>query len=150
MDVEVEGVQFEDDFEINEKDPDGKKFDRVSRYICQSDLYDMNLTLDVNTEIYPLSVGERIKLMLTNTLEGEQNASGEAVWEQTGTQMDDFEYVMHGKIFKIETSQNVDNQQKLYISFGGLLMLLVGDAKPLEQFKLDMYVYLMVKKLAAN
>ena len=69
---------------------------------------------------------------------------------QTGTQMDDFEYVMHGKIFKIETSQNVDNQQKLYISFGGLLMLLVGDAKPLEQFKLDMYVYLMVKKLAAN
>jgi len=42
----------------------------------------MNLTLDVNTEIYPLSVGERIKLMLTNTLEGEQNASGEAVWEQ--------------------------------------------------------------------
>ena len=60
--------------------------------------------------------------------------------------MDDYELVMHGKIFKIETSQNIDNQQNLYISFGGLLMLLVGDAKPLEQFKLDMYVYLLIRK----
>lgn len=63
--------------------------------------------------------------------------------------MDDYDYVMHGKIFKIETSLSTDNQQKLYVSFGGLLMLLVGDAKPLEQFKLDTYVYLLLKKTGA-
>ena len=38
--------------------------------------------------------------------------------------MDDYDYVMHGKIFRIETSLSTDNQQKLYVSFGGLLMLL--------------------------
>jgi len=36
MDVEVEGVQFEDDFEINEKDPDGKKFDRGEAQVQSS------------------------------------------------------------------------------------------------------------------
>merc|ERR1712046_259226 len=123
---------------IMEKDPDGKKFDRVSRYICHSELYDMDLTLDVNVEIYPLEVSERFKLFLTNDVGAAQSGSTN-LWEgNTGTIIDDYEYVMHGKIFKIETSQKVDNQQKLYISYGGLLMLLVGDAKPLEQFKLDM------------
>lgn len=39
MDVEVEGVQFEDDFEINEKDPDGKKFDRGESNRVQHQLY---------------------------------------------------------------------------------------------------------------
>lgn len=72
-----------------------------------------------------------------------------ALGKKTGTQMDDYDYVMHGKIFKIETSLSTDNQQKLYVSFGGLLMLLVGDAKPLEQFKLDTYVYLLLKKTGA-
>ena len=28
MDVDTEKVQFEDDFEVMDKDPDGKKFDR--------------------------------------------------------------------------------------------------------------------------
>merc|ERR1712205_301047 len=129
---------------IMEKDPDGKKFDRVSRYICHSELYDMDLTLDVNVEIYPLEVSERFKLFLTNDVGAAQSGSIN-LWEgNTGTII--YEYVMHGKIFKIETSQKVDNQQKLYISYGGLLMLLVGDAKPLEQFKLDMNVYLLVRK----
>merc|ERR1712048_81384 len=86
MEADGDGqVQFEDSFEINEKDPDGKKFDRVSRYICQSDLYDMHLTLDINTEIYPLDVGEHFKLLLTDSIEGEKKDFGQAVWDQTGT-----------------------------------------------------------------
>ena len=63
----------------------------------------MNLTLDVNTEIYPLNVGERIKLMLTNTLEGEQNASGEAVWEQVRrlAQLHEPMTCLSGSIFRV-------------------------------------------------
>ena len=44
--------------------------------------------------------------------------------QNTNTIMDDYEYVLHGKIFKIETSQKTANIQNLYVSFGGLLMLL--------------------------
>merc|ERR1739848_672038 len=149
MDVDGDAVQFEDDFEVMEKDPDGRKFDRVSRFICQSELYDMSMTLDMNVEIYPIEVGEHFKLLLTNEVSSKGDSGG-AGGGPTGTSLDDWEYVMHGKIFKIETSQSNDNQQNLYISFGGLLMLLVGDAKPLEQFKLDMYVYLLVKKTGAS
>ena len=54
----------------------------VSRYICQSDLYDMHLTLDINTEIYPLDVGEHFKLLQTDSIEGEKKDFGQAVWDQ--------------------------------------------------------------------
>uniref|UniRef100_A0A7S2Z3U4 DNA-directed RNA polymerases I, II, and III subunit RPABC3 n=1 Tax=Chloropicon laureae TaxID=464258 RepID=A0A7S2Z3U4_9CHLO len=145
MDVDGDAVQFEDDFEVMEKDPDGRKFDRVSRFICQSELYDMSMTLDVNVEIYPIEVGEHFKLLLTNEVSSKGDSGG-AGGGPTGTSLDDWEYVMHGKIFKIETSQSNDNQQNLYISFGGLLLLLVGDAKPLEQFKIDMYTYLLIRR----
>lgn len=47
---------FEDVFEILKKDPDGKRFDRVSRFHAQSDTYQMELKLDVNVDIYPLEV----------------------------------------------------------------------------------------------
>lgn len=49
-------VLFEDVFEILEKDPAGKRFDRVSRFKARSDTYQMDLNLDVNIEIYPLEV----------------------------------------------------------------------------------------------
>ena len=58
------------------------EFIAVSRYICQSDLYDMHLTLDINTEIYPLDVGEHFKLLLTDSIEGEKKDFGQAVWDQ--------------------------------------------------------------------
>ncbi len=77
-------VLVNDVFEVKEKDPDGKKFDKgqnlmatyasaqscishcghtefascyaVSRIICHSDLYEYVMTLDVNTDIYPVDV----------------------------------------------------------------------------------------------
>ena len=47
---------FEDVFEILKKDPDGKRFDRVSRFYARSDTYQMDLVLDVNVDIYPMEV----------------------------------------------------------------------------------------------
>mmetsp|Transcript_2566 Transcript_2566/g.4185 ORF Transcript_2566/g.4185 Transcript_2566/m.4185 type:complete len:87 (+) Transcript_2566:61-321(+) len=82
MDVDTEKVQFEDDFEVMDKDPDGKKFDRVSRFVCQSDLYDMSLTLDVNVEIYPMDVSERFKMLLTKDVNlGTATDKNGNVWE---------------------------------------------------------------------
>lgn len=77
------GVLFDDIFDIKARDPDGKKFDKgeaaaeqvilqpcwafalmlpfmrrfaVSRYTARSDLYECDLTLDVNIDVYPLEV----------------------------------------------------------------------------------------------
>ena len=53
----------------------------VSRFICQSELYDMSLTLDVNVEIYPLEVSERFKLLLTNNVSQQQGESKQNLWD---------------------------------------------------------------------
>jgi DNA-directed RNA polymerase I, II, and III subunit RPABC3 len=59
--------KFSSIFEIQEIDPHGKKFDRVSRIIATSE--QTELTLDVNTEIYPLAASDRLTLVLA-TIEG--------------------------------------------------------------------------------
>lgn len=48
------------DFEVRKVDgDDGKKyFDRVSRYKCYSALSDMEMEIDINTDLYPLAMGE--------------------------------------------------------------------------------------------
>ncbi len=78
-------IVFEDIFEVLAADPGGKHFDKgtgalntchfslllmaaaercrfgcaVTRFQCHSDLYEMDLMLDINTSIYPLHVSHR-------------------------------------------------------------------------------------------
>merc|ERR1712150_236795 len=42
------GVLFEDIFDVKDMDPEGKKFDRVSRLHCESESFKMDLILDIN------------------------------------------------------------------------------------------------------
>jgi hypothetical protein len=46
---------YEDIFEILDQDPDGKKFDHVSRYRCRS-AFESDLQIDLNIDIYKLEV----------------------------------------------------------------------------------------------
>ncbi|VDN45799.1 unnamed protein product [Gongylonema pulchrum] len=45
------GILFDDMFLVKDVDPDGKKFDRVSRLFCDSESFKMELILDVNTQL---------------------------------------------------------------------------------------------------
>ena len=57
--------------------------------------------------------------------------------EQSSTRADSFEYVMHGKIYRIEGDEiDKDGSGRLaaYVSYGGLLMRLQGDANNLHGF----------------
>ena len=74
-----QGQHFADIFEVLEKDPDGKRFDKgtgngcrpsicqcvlffivlpvaVSRIRAHSDMYEMDLLLDINSDLYPVEV----------------------------------------------------------------------------------------------
>ncbi|CAM9691416.1 unnamed protein product [Choristocarpus tenellus] len=100
----MSGVLFEDIFEVNRLNPDGKKFDRVNRLSCRGVTYDMDLLLDINCEIYKVKEADRLTLMLASTLDisgkpddGTYRPLGDEV-----TLADKFEYVMHGRIFKCE------------------------------------------------
>ena len=61
---------------------------------------------------------------------------------------DSFEYVMHGKIYRIEGDESGEGRLSAYVSYGGLLMRLQGDANNLHGFEIDQHVYLLMKKLA--
>ena len=82
--------------------------------------------------------------------------------------MDSYEYVMHGKVFKVSDKKMASNDQMLatlywcstliaflravcsevFASFGGLLMSLKGDPRNLSKIELDMRIYLLAKKPA--
>ena len=62
-------VLFEDVFDVKEIDPDGKKFDRVSRIFGDSDSYKMDLILDVAVNLYPMKLSDKFRLVLTDTLQ---------------------------------------------------------------------------------
>lgn len=62
--------------------------------------------------------------------------------------MDAYDYVMYGKIFKYKDSSKPGSiKVQVYISFGGLLMQLVGDPKKLETLEVDNNVYLLIRKV---
>ncbi len=64
----MSGVMFEDIFDVKDIDPEGKKFDRVSRLHCESESFKMDLILDINSWVYPMELGDKFRLVLATTL----------------------------------------------------------------------------------
>lgn len=181
---------FEDTFEVGAVDPDGKKFDKgacgfaravgndgrvfsllathppptplnpVSRIVCRSDLYEMDLTLDVNVDVYPLAKGDRFSLALSPTLAlgggATDTAYGAALQGGAATLADNYDYVCYGKVFKLTDNGGGGGgagaggggpRADVYASFGGLLMKLGGDAAKLKALGVGSTVFLMVRRV---
>ncbi|OVA02843.1 RNA polymerase [Macleaya cordata] len=140
---------FEDIFTLIRLDPDGKKFDKVSRIEARSEQFDMYMQLDVNTEIYPLSVGDKFTMVLAPTLSLD-GTPDTGYFMQGGRKSlaDKFEYVMHGKLYKIsEEGSGINVKVEIYASFGGLLMMLKGDPSNAANFELDQRLFLLMRKV---
>ncbi|CAM8953738.1 hypothetical protein QQ045_015868 [Rhodiola kirilowii] len=59
---------FEDIFRVDDLNPEGKKFDKVDRIVAKSERSEMYMLLDVNTDLYPVKVGEKFSVALATTL----------------------------------------------------------------------------------
>jgi hypothetical protein len=77
--------------------------------------YNMDLTLDYNTELFPLQVGQNVVLALASSLSrdpvGSQEATGEEdrdrdVWRPDGKGRqgfeDEYDYVMYGRVYRFD------------------------------------------------
>ncbi|VDP00513.1 unnamed protein product [Soboliphyme baturini] len=97
------GVLFDDLFHVKDVDPDGKKFDRVSRLFCESESFKMDLILDVNVQLYPVKLGDKFRLVIASTLR-EDGYPDDAEYDpnMNCSRMDSFEYVMFGKVYRVE------------------------------------------------
>ncbi|KAJ1273361.1 hypothetical protein BS78_06G274200 [Paspalum vaginatum] len=137
-----------DTFTVTRLDPDGKKFDKVTRIEAHSD--QMYMQLDVATEVYPMRPNDKFNMLLVTTL----NLDGTpdtGYYTQAGrkTLADQYDYVMHGKLYKISEDSSKDSSAKveIYASFGGLLMMLRGDTSCAANFELDQRLFLLIKKV---
>merc|ERR1712039_488833 len=99
-----------DQFEVQKKDGDkGRKyFEKVSRFKCQSFSPDIDLELDINTDLFPLKIGDCFELVLTSTLDINtstiiDNYSLEQLIPKKSL-LDHFDYVMYGKIYEAHTT----------------------------------------------
>ena len=72
----------------------------MSRLECSSVSYDMQLLLDVNTDIYPVELGDKLTVALAKSLT--DNEMDDGIFDQSGraSLADEYEYVMYGKVFK--------------------------------------------------
>lgn len=98
------------------------KYDRVSRLSAHTENGDTSITLDVNIELLPISVQDRLQIVLASTLslDGSKDDSGTKGWRDVAigggggglggvggggsepSLADEYDYVCHGKIYRFE------------------------------------------------
>ncbi|GAB7346932.1 hypothetical protein MBLNU459_g1997t1 [Dothideomycetes sp. NU459] len=141
----ADATLYDDAFTITSLN--SQKYDRVSRITGTSADSLTILSLDINTEIYPVAVGEAVQVVLASTLnlDGTKEEAGKGWREKKdGNDLSDlFDYVCYGKVYRFEEGEG--ENIKVYISFGGLLLYIEGPYKKLTPLRID-YVYLLMKK----
>ncbi|KAI9862128.1 MAG: DNA-directed RNA polymerases I, II, and III subunit RPABC3 [Trichoglossum hirsutum] len=97
---------FDDTFNITAVD--SQKYDRVSRLTGISTGNDITMTLDVNTELYPCSIGDTLQLVLASTLSldgSKDDGKGWRIANEGETSLADiFDYVCHGSVQEAHTT----------------------------------------------
>lgn len=135
-------VCFDDTFRVLSLDTE--RFDKVSRVKAQAQTFLADIEIDINTDIYPVKVGETVSIAVATT--GEEAAWDSAASRLGGGLLDAYEYVMFGKVYKKVDGSGT--KVSVYASFGGLLMCLQGDRNDLDGLHLDDRVYFLMKTVA--
>jgi DNA-directed RNA polymerases I, II, and III subunit RPABC3 len=91
---------YEDHFELTQNLD--STYERVARVMGTSRGSDVSMTLDVNSELYPLHPGDQIQMLIATTLnlDGTKDAGGwrEKFGEETLASA--YDYVCYGKVYK--------------------------------------------------
>lgn len=98
---------FDDIFKITSVD--SARYDRVCRITGQStDSPDVHFTLDINSELFPVTNGSTVSVALAKTLSLDGNVGSDRGYREAKpgerSLADDYEYVMYGTIYKFEES----------------------------------------------
>ncbi|KAL9637166.1 MAG: hypothetical protein Q9164_002354 [Protoblastenia rupestris] len=123
------------------------KYDRVARLTAHTEAGDTLMTLDINSELFPCTLNDRLQLLLASTLSLDGSKDDGKGWRDVGrgeaSVADEYDYVCHGKVYRFEEGD--DENIKVFVSFGGLLLYMEGPYKNLSGLRQD-YVYLCLKK----
>ncbi|KAJ3114404.1 hypothetical protein HK100_001673 [Physocladia obscura] len=122
----------------------------LSRLHATSEAADTEMILDINTEIYPMKVSDKFTLALATSISLDAAAAAATAgkkesWRDNSNQRslaDEYEYVMFGKVYKYDETGG-KNKSSIYISFGGLLLLITGEALDVN---IGQEIYLLMRK----
>ena len=95
---------FSDTFQIT--DINAQKYDRVARLTGHTEDGATSLTLDINTELFPCAVNDRLQILLASTLALDGSKDDGKGWRDIGrgeaSVADEYDYVCHGKLYRFE------------------------------------------------
>lgn len=142
-------ILFDDVMEVYEVDKEAKKYDKVSRIEARSEGADVYMQLDVNSEVYPMHAREMYRMVLAPTLSLDGSPTTAYVPEGKQRSLaDKFEYVMHGLLYKTaEEKAKAENRMVVYVSFGGLQLMLKGPFSKMHKLKVDQRMFLLLRKI---
>ncbi|EDO16334.1 hypothetical protein Kpol_1059p24 [Vanderwaltozyma polyspora DSM 70294] len=141
---------FDDIFSVSDVDPG--RYNKVSRIEASSTTQEQcKLTLDINTDLFPVSVQDQITVAVVTSLSvdgnGENDNSAGRSWRppqpNERSLADDYDYVMYGTAYKFEEVSK--DLIAIYYSFGGLLMRLEGNYRNLNNLKQE-NAYLLIRR----
>jgi len=138
---------FEDLFEVQKVNPEGKKFHRVDRVVAHCAAFEADITFDVASELFPVKEGQRLTIALASTLRLDGKEDDADTYDQSGkkTLLDKYDYGMCGKVFRY---QRVKDSPRVAViaSFGGLLMMIQALPSHLVNVHLDQRIYMLVRR----
>lgn len=141
-------IILEDTFTVTEINKDGTVYARVSRIKCASEDGDLVVTSDINTEQFPVSINERLTIMLASSLEpgGEVGATtyDHSVYHRP-TRLNECDYAMHGRVYGHEVKEDSLNVV-VHISCGGLLTCIDGKPQSLRNIHYNSELYILIKR----
>ena len=143
----MSGILFEDMFVVDSVNPG--RYNKVSRIEGQSSTsLDVKITLDINSELFPVKENDSLTITLASSLGNESsmltsNGSWRPPKRGDRSLADDYDYVMYGTVYKFEESVGND-RMAVYISFGGLLMRFEGGYRSLSTLKQE-NAYILIR-----
>ncbi|XP_053990946.1 uncharacterized protein LOC128883019 isoform X2 [Hylaeus volcanicus] len=116
-------VLFEDLFYITSLD--NSKFEKVGRIRGRSSGFDANIVLDVNINIYPLEPKQNLTICITTSVALPSTAKEELTAydlsdttpQRLNTLMDEYDYVMYGRIFRLVENPSDQLSTRLLVVF---------------------------------
>jgi DNA-directed RNA polymerase I, II, and III subunit RPABC3 len=141
---------LEDQFEVADVDTSAK-YIKVSRVVFQArSCAGVTVTVDVNTDIYPIAKGSVYTLVLAQTLEKKGTLTDDrydhSVYYRNDTFVADFDYIMFGRVYHCNTDVEGVTNAYVYVSFGGLLMRVISPINFVKRIQFNQQLYLMLKK----
>lgn len=144
----MNAVILEDTFTVTEVNLEKTVYARVTRITCVSDDGDLVVHSDFNTEQFPVSMNERLTIMLTSSLEpgGEVGSTtyDHSVYLRP-TRLNECDYAMHGRVYGHEVKED-SLDVEVHISCGGLLTRIRGKPQSLRNIHYNSELYILVKR----